>query len=129
MVETRRAFHEELEELNADVLRLAALATEAIQAGSAALLDFDLAGADKVIADDKVIDELTHAMEEQVYLLLARQQPMASDLRTLVSILRVIHELERVGDLMKNVAKATRSPARRAPGLQQKRFKNDLRAG
>jgi phosphate transport system protein len=108
MVETRKVFHEELEELNADVVRLAALATEAIQAGSAALLDFDLAGADKVIADDKVIDDLTHAMEEQVYLLLARQQPMASDLRTLVSILRVIHELERVGDLMRNVAKATR---------------------
>jgi phosphate transport system protein len=108
MVETRRAFHEELEELNSDVVRLAALATEAIQAGSAALLDFDLAGADKVIADDKVIDDLAHAIEETVYLLLARQQPMASDLRALVSILRVIHELERVGDLMRNVAKATR---------------------
>ena len=108
MVETRRAFHEELEELDRDVVRLAALATEAIQAGSAALLDFDLAGADKVIADDKVIDDLAHAMEEHVLLLLARQQPMATDLRTLVSVLRVIHELERVGDLMRNVAKATR---------------------
>jgi phosphate transport system protein len=108
MVETRKVFHEELEEVNGDVVRLAALATEAIQAGSAALLDFDLAGADKVIADDKMIDDLAHAIEERVYLLLARQQPMASDLRALVSILRVIHELERVGDLMRNVAKATR---------------------
>ena len=77
MAETRKVFHEELEELNDDVVRLAALATEAIQAGSAALLDFDLAGADKVIADDKVIDDLAHAIEERVYLLLARQQPMA----------------------------------------------------
>jgi phosphate transport system protein len=108
MAETRKAFHEELDELNTDVVRLAALCTEAIQAGTAALLDFDLAGADNVIADDKLIDDLAHSIEERVYLLLARQQPMASDLRAMVSILRVIHELERVGDLMRNVAKATR---------------------
>lgn len=108
MVEIRRAFHEELDELNADVVRLAAMATEAIQAGSEALLDFDLSAADRVIADDKALDALTHSIEDRVYLVMARQQPMASDLRALISILRVIHELERVGDLMMNVAKATR---------------------
>ncbi|MGH9188953.1 MAG: phosphate signaling complex protein PhoU [Acidimicrobiales bacterium] len=105
---TRRLFHEELAELHANVVRLSAMASEAIQAGTAALLDFDLAGAKAVIQDDRVLDELTHAMEEQIYLLLARQQPMAIDLRTLVTTLRVIHELERIGDLMVNVAKATR---------------------
>lgn len=108
MTEIRKVFHEELAELEGDVVRLAALATEAVQAGSRALLDFDLAAADEVIQNDAVIDDLAHSIEDRTYHLLARQQPMATDLRTLMSILRVIHELERVGDLMKNVAKATR---------------------
>ena len=54
------------------------------------------------------MDALAYDMEERVYLLLARQQPMAIDLRTLVTIVRVVHELERIGDLMGNVAKAAR---------------------
>src|SRR2546423_5215317 len=60
------------------------------------------------LSGDRDLDELTHSIEDRTYLLLARQQPMAVDLRTLVTVLRVIHELERVGDLMVNVAKATR---------------------
>lgn len=108
MQETRRAFHEELAHLHDDVVRLAAMASEAIQAGTQALLDFDLAEAENVIDGDARLDELTHSVEERVYMLMARQQPMAVDLRTLVTILRVIHELERIGDLMINVAKAGR---------------------
>jgi phosphate transport system protein len=108
MPETRRIFHEELAELGADVVRLSALASEAIQAGTAALLGLDLAAAESVITDDAIMDALAHDMEERVYLLLARQQPMAVDLRTLVTTVRVTHELERIGDLMANVAKATR---------------------
>jgi phosphate transport system protein len=108
MTETRKLFHEELDELNADVVRLGALATEAIEAGTNALLDADLGAVETVVTADKVLDELTYSIEERVYLLMARQQPMAVDLRTLVSTLRVIHEIERTGDLMVNVAKATR---------------------
>jgi len=105
---TRKVFHEELDQVHADAVRLAALASEAIQAGTGALLDFDLAAAQKVVDGDKVLDDLTHSIEERTYLLLARQQPMAVDLRTLVTTLRVIHELERIGDLMVNVAKGAR---------------------
>jgi phosphate transport system protein len=108
MPETRKVFHEELAELGSDVLRLSAMASEAIQAGTAALLGFDLSAAEAVIADDAFLDALAYDMEERVYLLLARQQPMAVDLRTLVTIVRVVHELERIGDLMTNVAKAAR---------------------
>ncbi len=108
MTETRRVFHEELEELSDDVVRLSAMASEAIQAGTAALLEFDMGTADRVIRNDVVMDELAHAMEERIYLMLARQQPMAIDLRTLVATLRIVHELERSGDLMINVAKAAR---------------------
>lgn len=106
--EHRKAFHEELAQLNEDVLHLAALAGEAIQAGTDALLDFDLDGVEQVIAQDDQLDQLTDSIEERVYQIMARQAPMAMDLRTLVTILRAIHELERIGDLMINVAKAAR---------------------
>jgi len=106
--ETRKAFHEELKELSDDVVRLGAMVSEAIQAGTDAFLDADLTTAERVIAQDASVDELMHSVETRTYLLLARQQPMAVDLRMLVSILRVTHELERAGDNMVNVVKATR---------------------
>jgi phosphate transport system protein len=108
MTETRKQFHEELDELRDDVVRLGALATEAIEAGTASLLDADLAAVETVVAGDRTLDELADSIEERTYLLMARQQPMAVDLRTLVTILRVIHEIERAGDNMKNVAKTAR---------------------
>ena len=106
--ETRRSFHEELDQVNEDVLRLAALGSEAIHAGTEALLAFDLTGVERVIANDRALDDLTDSIEERVFSIMARQQPMASDLRVLVTVLRVIHELERIGDLMINIAKAAR---------------------
>lgn len=106
--ETRRAFHDELDRLNHDVLRLAGMASEVIQLGTQALLDFDLAAVERLIEEDLGLDELTDSIEERVYLLLARQQPMAVDLRTLITTLRSIHELERIGDLMVKIGKAAR---------------------
>jgi phosphate transport system protein len=107
-VEIRKAFHEELAQVGQDVIRLAALASEAIQAGTSALLEADLAGVERVIANDQRLDDLNHSIEEHCYLLLACQQPMATDLRTLVAVLRMIHEVERIGDLMVKIAKAAR---------------------
>jgi phosphate transport system protein len=106
--EARKSFHEELDELRIDVIRLAALTTEAIAAGTQAFLDADLTAAERVIESDDAVDELTHSIEDRCYLLLARQQPMASDLRVVVTTLRIVHELERSADLMVNVAKTTR---------------------
>ena len=108
MVDTRRRYHEQLDKMKGDTVRLAAMAIEEIGAGTQALLDADLVAAERVVAADLHMDELTHAIEEDAYVVLARQNPMASDLRTIVAILRVIHEVERCGDLMVNVAKATR---------------------
>lgn len=108
MTETRRVFHEELDALRSDVIRLGALAGEAIEAATNALLAADLAAVGRVVDDDRLLDDLTHDMEQRTCLLLAQQQPMAADLRMLVTVLRVIHELERIGDLMTKVAKATR---------------------
>lgn len=108
MSEIRRSYHEQLADLRQDVVRLGALATEAIAAGTQALLDADLAAADRVISDDSFLDDLTHSIEERSCQLLALQQPMASDLRMIVTVLRTIHEIERTGDLMVNIAKTTR---------------------
>jgi phosphate transport system protein len=106
--EARKSFQDALDELRIDVIRLAALTTEAIAAGTQAFLDADLTAAERVIENDDDVDDLTHSIEDSCYQLLARQQPMATDLRTVVSVLRIVHELERSADLMVNVAKTTR---------------------
>jgi phosphate transport system protein len=106
--EARKSFHEDLDELRVDVIRLAAFTTEQIAGGTQALLDGDLSAADAVVESDDAIDDLTHSLEDRVFRLLARQQPIANDLRFLVTVMRVAHELERSADLMVNVAKTTR---------------------
>ena len=108
MVETRKRYHEQLARMRSDTVRLAAMAIEQIAAGTRALLDGELSAAERVVAADRELDQLTHEVEEMAYLVLARQSPLASELRAVIAILRVIHELERSGDLMVNVAKATR---------------------
>jgi phosphate transport system protein len=108
MNEIRHTYHSQLDELRVDVVRLGLMATDAIAAGTDAFLEADLAGAERVIHADAAIDELTHSLEDRCYTTLARQQPMATDLRMVVAVLRTIHEIERTGDLMVNVAKTTR---------------------
>ncbi len=108
MDEIRHTYHAQLDDLRVSVVRLGLMANEAIGSGTEALLEADLAAADRVISADAAMDSLTHGIEEQAYAILALQQPMASDLRMIVAILRTIHELERTGDLMVNVAKTTR---------------------
>ena len=104
----RKSFHEHLEELRGTVIRLGALTTELISAATQSLLDGDLALAEQAVRNDDIIDELTHTVEDECFALLARQQPMATDLRTILATLRVAHELERSADLSVNIAKATR---------------------
>ncbi|MGH9284444.1 MAG: PhoU domain-containing protein, partial [Acidimicrobiales bacterium] len=77
MTESRKLFHDELSELCRDIMRLGAMAEEAIEAATAALLDADLAAVERVVAGDRQLDELTHDLESRTYMLLARQQPMA----------------------------------------------------
>lgn len=106
--EIRKSYHEQLDDLQRDVVRLAALATEAVARGTQVLLDGDLEAVQDAIDNDAMLDELTHDIEERTYRLLATQQPMASDLRMLVGTLRNIHEIERVGDLVVNITKGAR---------------------
>jgi phosphate transport system protein len=108
MTETRKAFHEELNEVRNDVTRLGAMVLESIQGATAALLEQDLAAGEQVLRVGRDIDALRAKIEDHVFHLLAQQQPLAVDLRALVSILRVIHELELSGHLMVNTTRASR---------------------
>jgi phosphate transport system protein len=106
--EARRTLQDELDEVRTDIIRLGALTTEAITAGTQAFLDGDLQMAEQVIAADDQIDDLYHRIEDHIILILATQSPVAADLRTVITMLRINHELERDADLMVNVAKTTR---------------------
>src|SRR3954447_3146403 len=112
MSKVRKQFHQDLADIHNDVVRLGALAAAAIERGTDAFLAGDVAASDAVAAGDRVLDDLMHSIEARTYSLLALQAPMARDLRTLVTILRVIHELERIGDLVVNVVQATHRIAR-----------------
>jgi len=108
MMVTRKAFHEELDELRDAVGALGQLAIDAVEHGTTAFLDADVAAAEAVIAGDRLLDARMAMIESRSCELLARQQPMAVDLRTVLAILRIVHELERCGDYMVNIAKAAR---------------------
>jgi len=106
--EGRKTLQEELDEVRSDIIRLAALTTEAIAAGTQAFLDGDLTEAERVVEGDDRIDDLYHRIEDRLLLILATQSPVAIDLRFVVTMMRINHELERDADLMVNVAKTTR---------------------
>lgn len=104
----RIEFHESLDELRDDIIRLGAMAVEMIGKGTAAMLDQDLAAAQHIIDADDAVDTLSVTIEESCYRMLALQQPMARDLRFIICCLRMANELERTADLMVNVCKASR---------------------
>jgi phosphate transport system protein len=108
MAEQRKSFHQELEQISDNVVRLAAMATEFIPRGTEILLSMDLRGAQALIEEDDVLDELSIEIEDHCYHVLALQQPMASDLRAIVTAIRLTSEIERSADLMVNVAKGAR---------------------
>ena len=108
MEEMRIEFHEEMEGLRSDLIRLGAMVSEAIGRGTAALLDRDLQAAQELIDGDDIIDDFCLGLEERCCSLLALQAPIAGDLRFILTTLRLISELERSADLMVNVCKASR---------------------
>jgi phosphate transport system protein len=104
----REAFHDELDSISQGLLQMASLVKEALTLATKALLNADLALAEKVIQDDIVIDNIQHDLDARTISLMARQQPVASDLRSLVTSLRMSADLERMGDLAHHVAKQAR---------------------
>ena len=104
----REQFQEELDAVSSTLVDMAGLVKTAMQNATTALLTADLALAEKVIADDLIIDEIQHELDAKTINLIARQSPVATDLRTLVTSLRMSADLERMGDLAHHIAKSAR---------------------
>jgi phosphate transport system protein len=118
--EARKSYGEHLDDIKSDVIRLAAMVGEQIGAGTQALLDADLGVAQQVIESGHRQGELGHSIEIRTYELFATQQPMAVDLRTLLTVLRTLQELDLAGNLMVSIAKAARRlyPAQLPPKVR-----------
>ena len=107
----RETFEEQIEQVQVDVTRLASFVVEMLNDSMRALVDQDVALADKVILDDDVADELDLHIEQQCMKLLALQQPMAKDLRIIGTAMKIIADLERVGDYAVDIAKSAQTLA------------------
>ncbi len=104
----REAFEHELFGIRELLIEMAVKAGSAMQAATQAMLDADLVAAESVIAGDDELDDLTGQIESACYDAVARQQPVARDLRLVVTSMQVSSSLERMGDLADHVAKLTR---------------------
>jgi len=102
---TAKAFDSDLQDLSRMVAEMGGLAEKQIADSVSALARRDTVLAQRITAADAQIDALQGAIEEKAVLTIARRQPMAVDLREIVGALRLANDLERIGDLAKNIAK------------------------
>jgi phosphate transport system protein len=102
---TREAFEQELRRLQDEMLAMAGTVENAITESVEILKARDMEGARRLIARDRVINEKRFAIETDCMVVVATQQPMASDLRVVAAILHIVDELERMGDYAKGIAK------------------------
>ena len=112
---SRSYFDRQLQRVREDILLLGSMAEKSIERSVDALKRRDPEIARSVIDDDRLIDDRTYEVEEQILLLIATQQPMASDLRGLAAALFIIAELERMGDYAEGIAKIALSSADQPP--------------
>jgi phosphate transport system protein len=106
--DVRPGFHHDLDEIRRGVARISAAVTELVPRVTDVLLDQDLENAEYVILGDDEIDAQSVELEERCYSILAKEAPVASDLRQVVSALKLIAEVERSADLCVNICKAAR---------------------
>ena len=104
--DVRTEFHQLMDEVRADLVQMGGMVAEGVSAVTSALLAGDIGSADQIITADDELDLLSLEAEEKCVQLLALQQPVAVDLRTILTDLRMISEIERSGDLVTNIAKA-----------------------
>lgn len=109
----RNSFHQDLEKISEQLIEMTRLVGSAIALATTSVLEADRHLAESVIAADEHIDALRRELDERSIDLLARQQPVATDLRKVVAAMRMSADLERMGDLAQHVAEVAR---RRYPG-------------
>ena len=95
----RSAFQDELDGVTSTLVELSEIVSDAIEKATHALLTANLQEAEAVIAADDRVDNLQHELDARIIDIIARQQPVASDLRALVTALRMSADLERMGDI------------------------------
>jgi phosphate transport system protein len=113
----REEFRAELAEVSRLLVAMADEVRDAMRRATVSLLNADAGVGEGVISGDAAVNQLHREVEEKVYALLARQAPVASDLRLVVTALHIASDIERMGDLAKHVAKTAlrRHPARAVP--------------
>jgi phosphate transport system protein len=104
-MQSRARYDRLLQELRQELLMLGSMAEKAVARSVEALRQRDAALAREVIHDDEAIDDKAYELEEKALLLIATQQPMATDLRIIAAGLFIISELERIGDYAEGIAK------------------------
>ena len=104
----RSVFQDELDNISQSLVDLTAMVSTSMTKATTAILSCDLKLAEEVIATDIKIDDYQHETDSRIIDIIARQQPVASDLRALVTALRMGSDLERMGDLAHHVAKVAR---------------------
>jgi len=104
----RSVFQEELDGVSQSLVDLSNMVSDSIHKATQALIEADLKIAEEVISNDEKIDLYQHDLDTRIIDIIARQQPVASDLRALVTALRMSADLERMGDLSHHVAKVAR---------------------
>ena len=102
---TIQSFDEDLDRLRALISQMGGLAEHAIRESMRCLVQRDLEGAEKIVANDKKLDALEIETERRAVQLLALRAPMAGDLRDVVAALKISSVVERIGDYAKNIAK------------------------
>ncbi|KSV62233.1 hypothetical protein N185_37350 [Sinorhizobium sp. GW3] len=102
---TVRAFDDELQNLTQQILYMGRMAAHLLSRAIASLLNNDTSIADEVVVSDLQLDAMQRSIETRSVEIIALRQPVADDLRRLVGVMRMANDLERVGDLAKNIAK------------------------
>ncbi|MFZ2103187.1 MAG: phosphate signaling complex protein PhoU [Oricola sp.] len=102
---TVTAFDEDMKFLAHKIAEMGGLAERMVESSIRALVKSDVQLAQKVITDDLMLDEAQALLDDKVVLIIAQRQPVASDLREVFSTIRIASDLERIGDLAKNIAK------------------------
>jgi len=105
MSQLRKTFEQELQRIQDEVLILGSMVEKAITESVESLKRRDRETARRLISEDRILNEKRFAIEDDILVLIATQQPMAVDLRTLAAALEITTELERIGDYAKGIAK------------------------
>ena len=110
----RNVFHEQLDQLNVELIKMGAMCEEAISAATKAYLDGDKELGQRAVQLEQDIDHKERDIESQCMNLLLRQQPVASDLRVVSAAMRMISDMERIGDQAADIAEIARDMKRSA---------------